>query len=70
MPRIVIHEANAPAAVTVGDKTVYICQCGLSKNKPYCDGSHKKTQNEESGKVYFYDDNGTQYQYPNLYPKK
>lgn len=24
-----------------GKSTIFICRCGLSNNKPYCDGSHK-----------------------------
>jgi len=33
--------------------------CGLSKNQPFCDGSHKKTAGEESGKLYMYGKEGT-----------
>jgi CDGSH-type Zn-finger protein len=25
-------------------KTYYWCSCGLSKNQPYCDGSHKGSE--------------------------
>ena len=35
-----------------------LCRCGHSKNKPYCDGSHKKTRAEAAGEVYEYDENG------------
>ncbi|MCC6064184.1 MAG: hypothetical protein LM570_06645 [Thermocrinis sp.] len=29
--------------------------CELSKKKPFCDGSHKRTRDEEEGKLYIYD---------------
>jgi CDGSH-type Zn-finger protein len=32
--------------------------CGLSKNQPYCDGSHKHTKEEAEGQVYEYDEEG------------
>jgi hypothetical protein len=28
--------------------------CGLSSNQPFCDGSHKKTADEEADKLYRY----------------
>jgi CDGSH-type Zn-finger protein len=36
---------KAPYAVKVtADQTYYWCSCGLSKNQPFCDGSHKTTE--------------------------
>eukprot|EP01084_Bolivina_argentea_P077892 141344_1 len=40
---------KAPIGVEVEEgKTYYYCTCGLSKNQPWCDGSHV-TGNEENG---------------------
>jgi CDGSH-type Zn-finger protein len=59
MARLVNHTENGPYEVPEGTELpIYVCGCGLSKNKPFCDGSHKKTRAEAAGEVYEYDANG------------
>jgi CDGSH-type Zn-finger protein len=59
MARLVKHDRNGPYEIPEGTELpVWICGCGLSKNKPFCDGSHKKTRDEDSAEVYAYDDQG------------
>lgn len=55
--RMVKHIEQSPKEVKTDDG-VWICMCGLSKNKPFCDGSHHKTKDEENEKLYMYDENG------------
>ncbi len=59
MVRYVEKDATGPMEIKVGGESKWICMCGLSKNQPYCDGSHKKTAGEEPGKIYFYNKDGT-----------
>ena len=35
-----------PAVLDLEAGTYYWCQCGLSKNQPFCDGSHSGTKFE------------------------
>ena len=56
--RRVLKTANKPLEIKPQEKSVWICMCGLSKNQPYCDGSHKKVSDEEDGKTYEYDSEG------------
>ena len=39
-----------------GKDPIWICGCGLSNNKPYCDSSHKKVRDEDPNALYMYDD--------------
>lgn len=58
MPRKIIKTAQEPFEVKAQKQSVWICQCGLSKNQPFCDGSHQKTLDESSDKIYEYDEQG------------
>ena len=55
MARLIKRFRDKPYAVTVGGETKYIYGCGLSSTQPFCDGTHKITLTEDSGKLYWYD---------------
>jgi CDGSH-type Zn-finger protein len=38
-----IMAAKLPAVLSLEPGTYYWCQCGRSKNQPFCDGSHTGT---------------------------
>jgi CDGSH iron-sulfur domain-containing protein 1 len=58
MARIIKHEAKGPIRIEIGGEVKSICMCGLSKNKPFCDGSHKICSEEKEDKIYRYDEDG------------
>ena len=69
MARIVMRMAIGPHKVDVGGETKFICGCGLSKNQPFCDSTHKTTaQTEEPGRVYWYDHEGRRHECLESFP--
>jgi len=55
--RLVKFSKKEPLKIEGKEKIFFICQCGLSKKFPFCDGHHKKVKDEEDNKLYIYDEN-------------
>ncbi len=61
MSRLVELDAKAPRKLDESDLDpekgdVAVCQCGLSENFPFCDGSHNRCTSEDPDTCYRYVD--------------
>ena len=55
MPRLIRHDDDRPYELPPQTRSVWICACGLSKNRPHCDGSHKLAAREPPATLCVYD---------------
>ncbi len=56
MARIIKLDKKEPYLIEIENKKVWVCGCGLSLKKPYCDGSHKLAKDEDDNKLYLYNE--------------
>lgn len=57
MPRLIIKKDHGPKEVKVGDKTIYICMCGLTSDpNGLCSGKHSYTLDEKEKVLYMYNE--------------
>ncbi|AFO59446.1 MULTISPECIES: CDGSH iron-sulfur domain-containing protein [Natrinema] len=61
MTRLVELEETGPRKLDPSDLDdekgdIAVCQCGLSASFPFCDGSHRRTRDEDDGTTYVYED--------------
>lgn len=69
MARLVKRTATGPYKVEVGTEAKFICGCGLSRNQPFCDGTHKTTaRTEDAAKLFWYDADGNRHECADDYP--
>jgi len=62
MARFVVHDTDGPRKLDESDLDeekgdIAICQCGLSAEYPFCDGTHR-TVADEDDRLYVYERDG------------
>ena len=51
----IVLDSSEPVAISTGGASeskpgpIYLCRCGQSANKPFCDGTHRKVKFEGPG---------------------
>jgi CDGSH-type Zn-finger protein len=60
MSRAIVHTETGPRRLDEDDidlekGDIAVCQCGLSEEYPFCDGSHRATEDESDDHLYKYE---------------